>query len=193
MLNNNRSAQTWCKPSVTICIKILLSNSASPSAQKNNKHNYVSIPYIPGVSERISRVLNKYDVKVAHQPTRKLRNELCHLKDQRPVQERAGVIYKLDCGDCDASYVGETGRQVQDRMTEHQRDITNKKKVSKVYEHVSRTGHSFNFDNVSVLDNCSNRKTRLHLESIHTYKQTNSINRSLILNSTYQPLFKSEN
>ena len=78
-------------------------------------------------------------------------------------------------------------------MTEHQRDITNKKKVSKVYEHVSRTGHSFNFDNVSVLDNCSNRKTRLHLESIHTYKQTNSINRSLILNSTYQPLFKSEN
>ena len=36
-------------------------------------------------------------------------------------------------------------------------------------------------------------QTRRHLESIHTYKQTNSINRSLILNSTYQPLFKSEN
>ena len=159
----------------------------------DGKQPYVSIPYIPGVSERISRVFKKYDVKVAHQPTRKLRNELCHLKDQRPVQERAGVVYKIDCGDCNAKYVGETGRQVKDRMTEHQRDIANKKKASKVYEHVSRTGHNFKFDNVSVLDNCSNKKTRLHLESIHTYQQNNSINRSLILNSAYQPLFESKN
>ena len=145
------------------------------------------------MSERISRVFKKYDVKVAHQPTRKLRNELCHLKDQRPVQERAGVVYKIDCGDCNAKYVGETGRQVQDRMAEHQRDIANKKKASKVFEHVSRTGHNFKFDEVSILDNCSNRKTRLHLESVHTYQQNNSINRSLILNSAYQPLFETKN
>ena len=129
-----------------------------------------------------------YDVKVAHQPTRYLRNELCNLKDRRPVQEKAGVVYKIDCADCDAKYVGETGRQVRDRMTEHKRDISNKKNASKVYEHVNRTGHSFKFDDVSILDSCANKKTRLHLESVHTFIHSKSINRSLILNSTYKPL-----
>ena len=163
------------------------------AAQDNHNQSYVSIPYIPGVSERIRRIFKKYDLKVAHQPTRKLRNELCRLKDRRPVQERAGVVYKLDCEDCDAKYVGETGRQVRDRMAEHKRDISSKKKASKAYEHVSRTGHRFKFDEVSILDNCSNKKTRLHLESIHTFQQNNSINRSLILNTAYKPLFESNN
>ena len=100
------------------------------SAPSDVSRTYVSIPYISGVSERISRILRKYDLNVAHQPTRKLRNELCHLKDKRSTGERAGVIYKLDCKDCDAKYVGETGRQLQDRMKEHQRDIATKKKVA---------------------------------------------------------------
>ena len=155
-----------------------------------DKLSFTSVPYISGISERISRIFKKYDVNIAHQPTRKLRNELCHLKDKRNVGEKAGVVYKLDCKDCDAKYVGETGRQVQDRMNEHQRDIVNKKRVSKVYEHVSRTGHNFDFDQVSVLDSSNRKKVRLHLESIHSHLQPNSINRSLNLNSAYKPLLQ---
>ena len=55
---------------------------------------------------------------------------------KRTVQEKAGVVYRLDCKDCDAKYVGETGRQVQDRMAEHKRDIEKKKPASKVFQHV---------------------------------------------------------
>ena len=55
------------------------------------------------------------------------------MKDKRTVQEKAGVVYRLDCKDCDAKYVGETGRQVQDRMAEHKRDIEKKKPASKVF------------------------------------------------------------
>ena len=164
-------------------------NSDSGNNEEAEQKSFVSIPYIPGSSERLKRIFKKYDVEVAHQPTRKLRSELCHLKDKKTSQEKSGVVYKIDCEDCNAKYVGETGRQVRDRMTEHQRDIRNKKPASKVYEHVRETGHNFNFENISILDNCSNRKTRLHLESIHTFKQPNSINRSLIINPTYKPLF----
>ena len=77
------------------------------------------MPCIPVVSERVQRIFQKHDVKIAHKPTRKLRNELCHIKDKRDINEKAGVVYKLDCKNCDATYVGETGRQVQDRMAEH--------------------------------------------------------------------------
>ena len=160
------------------------SNAPSPPS------SFVSIPYVAGTSERISRIFRKYDVNVAHQPARKLKNEICHLKDRRPVNERAGVVYKLNCLDCNAAYVGETGRQVEDRMAEHRRDIANRKQTSKVFEHVNGTGHSFDFDNVEILDNCNHKKVRLHLESVHTYMEPNSINRSLGMDSAYRPLFE---
>ena len=135
------------------------------------------------------KYFKRYNLEVAHLPTRKLRSEICHLKVKKTLQEKAGVVYRIDCENCDASYVGETGRQVRNRMAEHENDIRMKKPASKVSEHVQQTGHRFKFNDVSILDNSNHRKTRLHLESIHTFKDTNAINRSLILNSTYQPLF----
>ena len=113
-----------------------------------DKPSFTSVPYISGISERISRIFKKYDVNIAHLPTRKLKNELCHLKDKRKVGEKAGVVYKLDCKDCDARYVGETGRQVQDRMIEHQRDIANKKRYQK------STSTSAVLDIILILTRC---------------------------------------
>ena len=102
--------------------------------------------------------MRKYDIKLAHKPTRTLKHELTRIKDKQPAFNKAGVVYKLDCNECDAVYVGKTGRQVKDRMQEHQNDIVKGKPISKVYHHVNETGHSFNFDNVSVLDSCQSVK-----------------------------------
>ena len=169
--------------------KLLQNETATNTGPNNSK--YISAPYIHGTSERVARVLIKHNINLAHKPIRTLKNELCHVKDKRTVENKAGVVYKLGCNDCDAVYVGETGRQVKDRMREHQNDIVKAKSVSKVFNHVDQTGHSFDFDNVKVLDLASHVKTRLHLESIHTKLQPNSINRSLTLNSAYDSILHS--
>ena len=187
VLKNNEYPQ---KSIDKISRKLRQNRGNNSSNTPSTVSSFVSIPYIAGTSERISRILKRYDVNVAHQPARKLKNEICHLKDRRSVNERAGVVYKLNCRDCNAVYVGETGRQVEDRMAEHQRDIATHKQASKVYEHTNVTGHSFDFENVKILDNCSHKKVRLHLESVHTYKEPNSINRSLGMDSAYRPLFE---
>ena len=103
-------------------------------------------------------------------------SQLTNVKYKETAFHEAGVVYKLDCNECDAAYVGETGRK---------NDIVNGKQVSKVYNHVNETGHSFNFDNVSVLDYCQSVKVRLQLECVHTELQSNSMNRSLNMNSFY--------
>ena len=39
--------------------------------------------------------MKKYNIKIAHRPTKTLRDELCHLKDKPSNFQKAGVVYKL--------------------------------------------------------------------------------------------------
>ena len=43
---------------------------------------------------------------------------LFNAKDKIDKLENSGV-YKLSCNTCDATYIGETGRRLKDRITEH--------------------------------------------------------------------------
>lgn len=62
------------------------------------------------------------------------------------------VIYKINCLDCDNKYIGETGRQLEQRISEHKKLVTTttesqNTKNSKIREHVKNSGHSFDFEN----------------------------------------------
>ena len=59
------------------------------------------IPYIKGTSETISRILQSYNIRVAHKPTTTLRQLLTKAKDR---DEPKGGDYKIKCSDCQASY-----------------------------------------------------------------------------------------
>ena len=70
----------------------------------------VTIPYIKGTSETISRILQPYNIRVAHKPTTTLRQLLTNVKDRDEPNNRQGAVYKIKCSDCQTSYIGETGR-----------------------------------------------------------------------------------
>ena len=52
-------------------------------------------------------------------PFRTLRKILSHPKDCIPDDDKSNVMYKINCRDCDASYVGETGRALKTHVSEH--------------------------------------------------------------------------
>ena len=80
-----------------------------------------AIPYIKGTSEAIARILQPYNIRVAHRPITTLRHLLTNVKDKDEPNNRQGAIYKIECSDCQASYIGETGRNLNTRLTEHKR------------------------------------------------------------------------
>ncbi len=47
------------------------------------------------------------------------------MKPQPDLLNHPGVIYRIPCLDCDCSYIGETGRTLRVRLSEHQRCCRN--------------------------------------------------------------------
>jgi len=84
-----------------------------------------TITYNKGTSETIARILQPYKIRVAHKPITVLRQLLTHIKDRDEPSDRRGAVYKIKCCDCLATYIGETGRNLNVRLTEHKRVTRN--------------------------------------------------------------------
>jgi hypothetical protein len=149
---------------------------------------FISLPYIKGTSEIISRILQPYDIRVAHKPISTLRQILTKVKDRDNPNDRVGAVYKIECNDCEATYIGETGRSFNTRQGEHQKAVQKQDNRNNIAMHYTKTGHSINWDSGKCLSFCANRKQRLVLESWFTKLEHQPINRSIKLPTPYNRL-----
>ena len=91
--------------------------------ERQTARTSVTIPYIHGLSQSISRVLSHLDIRVTFRPFRTLRQELVHPKDPVPELQIKGVVYTIPCDQCPRCYVGQTGRSLEQRLGEHHRAL----------------------------------------------------------------------
>ena len=108
------------------------------------------IPYYPGLSERVARILKKVGKNLSLKPTRKICDMVVRKRFQEPLT--LGCVYNICCSDCDFTYVGETGRTVEERVSEHRRAVKNFEERSELAMHVAETGHGVDWAGVSVID-----------------------------------------
>ena len=88
-----------------------------PPAQKEEptERRWLSVPYTQGLSESIARILRPLGIGVAHR-TAPWKWRVCSgIIDKIPTSKRKGVVYSIECSDCSAVYIGETGRTLEDR------------------------------------------------------------------------------
>jgi len=62
-------------------------------------------------------------------------------------------MYKIDCKDCEVSYVGQTKRRLTIRIREHRNDINKKSDIPSVIFTHHLQDHDFDWNNVHILDN----------------------------------------
>ena len=136
---------------------------------------YATLPYIKGITEPLSRTLRKHNIKVYNKPLRTLQREFPSAKHKPPIEEQTNVVYKIPCKDCSWSYIGETGRSLKTRKSEHVRNVKQHKDGSNIAKHSWDHDHIINFDNGKVIDKGKFR-SRLTLESWHTAKDKNADN-----------------
>ena len=107
----------------------------------------VTIPYkFKGNSEIIARILQPYNIRVAHRPITTLRKLLTNVKDKDQPRDRQGAVYKIKYCDRQVTYIGETGRNLNTRLTEHRRATRNGDINNNIAEHHLQTNHRIDWD-----------------------------------------------
>ena len=82
--------------------------------------------------------------------------------------KRKGVVYSIECNDCDCVYVGETGRTLEDRCKEHERHARLfAAEKSAVADHALKFGHAINWKSAKVLDTAAGMVKRRINQKLH--------------------------
>ena len=137
----------------------------------SRKKGHITLPYVGHVSDAIARCIRKTGVSVHFKPYNTIRRHLVHPKDKIPTLDQAGLVYHIQCGDCPASYVGETERNLRKRISEHHRSS------SPVGHHLDYNRHELADSAVSVLHREPDWFKRGVAEAIHVEEQNPTLNR----------------
>ena len=140
---------------------------------------YLKVTSIPRISEKLKQlfhsVLPENRKIVFHYPY-KIRNIFSKIKDRDPLLYASNVVYCIDCKDCEGRYVGSTSQWLKNRISLHKSDCNTNKLRCALAGHALGNGHTFDFENVRVLDRESNYRNRLFLEMFHIKTTTDAVN-----------------
>jgi hypothetical protein len=165
---------------INLRIKKLVNQSRNENVEETEtqqENNFIVLPYIKSISELIASKVDKSNTTMGYRILNKLSNMIRVQKDKNPLFMNNNVIYRIDCNNCDASYVGQTKRKLQTRIREHKYNIRlDDSKHSVITNHILNYNHTFDWDNTCILDHEPNYQKRLISEMIHIKEQTNGIN-----------------
>jgi hypothetical protein len=138
---------------------------------------WFTVPFFPSISVKFKNIFRQSDTHLSYYSINKLNKFIKVQKDPLPRFSTSNVVYKICCRDCDASYVGQTGRQLKTRISEHRLHINrNCSTHSVITDHRVQNNHDFNWDNVEILDHERFYHKRLVSEVLYISQQRLGLN-----------------
>ena len=101
--------------------------------------------------------------------------------------------FKIECNNYPAVYISQTSHALKTRTKEHSKAAACFDKNSQMAQHSQKIGHSFDFENVSILHICPQWNQRLFLEAWYSNKEENSINEHVEFPRVYLTHLENQN
>ncbi|XP_071581446.1 uncharacterized protein [Temnothorax nylanderi] len=138
---------------------------------------YLAIPFVKGLSEDIRFTLNKVGLDTVYTIPKKLDLIIKKGKDKLNKDRETDLVYRINCGNCDASYIGQTKRYLKTRINEHRNDIKKDEgSRSVVSKHRAFHQHDFKWLEVDILHKENNVRKREIAEMFFIKNQANTVN-----------------
>lgn len=150
--------------------------------QNNNNINSITdkqliiLPYINNLSQKINSKLKKNNIFTVNKNINKFNKFIKLGKDRLTSDEKSNIVYKIDCKDCDMTYIGQSKRYFKTRKREHKYAIDKQKKDNALFLHVHETGHEIDFKNPRIVDTEKKRHRRLLSEMINIHYHDGTMN-----------------
>ena len=133
-------------------------------------------PYIQGVTDKITRILNKNNITTSFKPLETIKKRMRSVKDPVDHTQFRGV-YKIPCS-CKISYIGEMGRSFHTRLKEHGADIRKERICSSALaEHVAKIKHHICLEDTIILAKEDHYFKRKFREALEITKLPHNLNR----------------
>ena len=141
-------------------------------ASETTREKWLRLPYLGSSSDRLASELRRFGYRVGFYPLTRVR-DLSKLKDPVPVIDSPGV-YLLTCS-CGDLYVGQTGRALSKRFSEHRTHFNKLQKkpsasntsLSAMARHCFHQSHPFDSVHASLLHRCENGSRLNRLEEYY--------------------------
>lgn len=138
------------------------------STKREQWPHRLHVPYFDRGGEKLQRDMLKLNIETSFKKGKSLRGMLCKLKLPRDnkTMTTAEVVYEIPCQDCSMTYVGETCRELQTRIKEHETDIKRANEKSGPFMHTRMYRHRVDLKNVKIIAQEPNWSARKRLEAV---------------------------
>lgn len=139
----------------------------------------ISLPYIQGVTEQLKKSLEPFKIKIISSTADTFNHLYTNLKSSVNKEKITHTVYKINCNDCNGTYIGQSKQYLDCRIKAHRNSVTGKNtEKTALKKHVATANHTFNFNlnDVKILNKETNEKRRLILEMVRIRQEKNSIN-----------------
>ena len=136
------------------------------------------------IKKKLTRLIREFypqvNVRVIFKPKKTIQ-KFFRFKDVIPSELQASIVYKYECHDCNAMYLGKSKRQFRVRIFEHLgRSIRTNRPLgspsfSAIRKHSEDTDHRIEIDSFSVLTSRANDMELGVVESLYTLRDKPSL------------------
>ncbi|XP_019882893.2 uncharacterized protein LOC109609951 [Camponotus floridanus] len=139
--------------------------------------SYISLPFVDGLSDEFDHVFKNIGLNVDYNVPKKLNVLIKRGKDKLPTNNMTEVVYKLDCKNCNKSYIGQTKRHLCTRIKEHRNNIkVHESNFSVISKHKVDFNHDFDWSAPVILHSEKHARKREFAEMFYIKKLDNTIN-----------------
>ena len=122
------------------------------------------------LADKVSKTGKKFGIKTIFKQTTTLNSLIPNQQEKTPELNTSGV-YGIPCRDCEEVYVGETGRLIKTRISEHKRATRNGEvEKSELARHTVTTGHEIDWEGTKRIAQCNSKYKRKIRESVEIKK-----------------------
>jgi len=80
-----------------------------------DKTEFFTIPYVNSVSESFLPICERFGFNMSHSILNTLKKYIKWGKNDLEVLSHQNIVYKITCNDCEATYIGQTKKQLRTR------------------------------------------------------------------------------